>query len=157
MRCWGHLAYLERLGSREGDEGQKYVSFVTMGWEQRLWGWMEGRLGVPTTRLSSSQKKCEPRWSAVRMGRGEGERGWRRCKSEVRAVGAGGQADFRKDSGGASLVCRGPVRLVVEVLGDAGVPGWWVRPARCVRAGWGTWAPPGLLVRMRSEDGRGGI
>lgn len=75
LRCWRHLAYLERLGSREGDEGKKYVSFVTMGWEQRLWGWMEGRLGVPTAQLSSSQKKCEPRWSAVRMRRGEGERG----------------------------------------------------------------------------------
>ena len=37
-------------------------------------GWMEGRLGVPTSRLSSSQK-CEPRWSAVRMRWGEGERG----------------------------------------------------------------------------------
>lgn len=75
----------------------------------------------------------------------------------MRAVGARGQADFRKDGAGASSVCRGPVGLVVEVLGDAGLPGWWVCPARCVRAGWGTWAPPGLPVQMRSEDGGGGI
>ena len=67
----------------------------------------------------------------------------------MRAVGAGGQADFRKDGGDVSWVCRGPAGLVVQVLGDAG---WWVHPAGCMRAGGETRAP-----RMRSEDGRGGI
>lgn len=66
---------MERLGSREGGEGQWMCPFSPWGWEQMLWEWMEGWLGVPTTWLSYSQKKCELRWSAARMGRGREGRG----------------------------------------------------------------------------------